>query len=99
MSTFLPLKIKEVIRETSQAVSLSFEIPDNLKSDFTFKAGQYITIKTKVDGQEIRRAYSLCSAPHEDHFKVTVKEVPGGKFSVLANNKLDRKSTRLNSSH
>lgn len=88
MSTFFPLKIKEVIRETSQAVSLSFEIPENAKEAFTYKAGQYITIKTKVDGQEIRRAYSLCSAPHEDHFKVTVKEVPDGKFSVLANNKL-----------
>lgn len=88
MSNFSPLKIKEVIRETPQAVSLAFEIPANLTSDFSFKAGQYITVKTEMDGQEIRRAYSLCSAPHEEDFKVTVKEVQGGKFSVLANNKL-----------
>ena len=88
MSKFYPLKIKEIIRETSQAVSLSFEIPENLKEEFNFSAGQYITIRTKVDGEEIRRAYSLCSAPNSEEFKVTVKEVEDGKFSVIANNKL-----------
>ncbi len=88
MSTFYPLKIKEIIRETPQAVSLSFEIPENLKEEFSFSAGQYITIKTKSEGEEIRRAYSLCSAPNSDEFKVTVKEVEGGRFSVIANNKL-----------
>lgn len=88
MSKFYPLKIKEIIRETSQAVSLSFEIPENLKEEFNFEAGQYVTIRTKADGEEIRRAYSLCSAPNSDEFKVTVKEVEGGRFSVIANNKL-----------
>jgi len=88
MSQFYPLKIKEIIRETSQAVSLSFEIPQDLKEEFNFSAGQYITLKTKMDGEELRRAYSLCSAPNSDEFKVTVKEVEGGKFSVIANNKL-----------
>ncbi|CAL68220.1 ferredoxin--NADP reductase [Christiangramia forsetii] len=88
MSQFYPLKIKEIIRETSQAVSLSFEIPENLKEEFSFSAGQYITIKTRADGDELRRAYSLCSAPGSEDFKVTVKEVEGGKFSVIANNNL-----------
>ncbi|MDN3595892.1 ferredoxin--NADP reductase [Zunongwangia endophytica] len=88
MSTFHKLKIKEVIRETEQAVSLSFEIPAELKEEFKFKAGQYITIKADVEGKELRRAYSLCSAPDSQDFKVTVKEVEGGKFSVLANNNL-----------
>lgn len=88
MSSFFPLKIKDVIRETSQAVSLAFEIPQNLKPDFSFKAGQYITIKTNIEGKEVRRAYSLCTPPDSEHFKVTVKEVPGGTFSVIANNKL-----------
>lgn len=85
---FYNLQIKEVIRETPQAVSLSFEIPENLKETFKFKAGQYITIKTSINGEEVRRAYSLCSAPNSGEFKVTVKEVEGGKFSVIANNKL-----------
>ncbi|MCG9971393.1 ferredoxin--NADP reductase [Christiangramia crocea] len=88
MNKFYPLKIKEIIRETSQAVSISFEIPENLKEEFNFSAGQYITIKTEADGEELRRAYSLCSAPNSDEFKVTVKEVEGGRFSVIANNKL-----------
>jgi len=89
MSTFFPLEIKEVIRETLQAVSLSFNIPENLKEEFKFDAGQYITIKAKLGDEELRRAYSLCSAPNSGEFKVTVKEVEGGKFSVIANNKLN----------
>ena len=88
MSSFYPIKIKQIIRETSQAVSVSFDIPDELKDQFQFKAGQYITIKTTVDGKEIRRAYSLCSAPNSGEFIVTIKEVKDGTFSVIANNKL-----------
>ncbi len=88
MNKFYSLNIKEIIRETAQAVSLSFEVPDNLKELFSFKAGQYITLKTNIEGKEVRRAYSLCSAPNTNEYKVTVKEVEGGTFSVLANNKL-----------
>ncbi|WP_339651058.1 ferredoxin--NADP reductase [uncultured Salegentibacter sp.] len=88
MNKFQSFKIKEIIRETPQAVSLSFEIPENLQNEFQFYAGQYITIKTIIDNIEIRRAYSLCSAPDSDEFKVTVKEVEGGSFSKIANNKL-----------
>ncbi|MBJ7880743.1 ferredoxin--NADP reductase [Gelidibacter salicanalis] len=88
MNTFHPFKIKEIIRETSKAVSLSFEIPENLQNEFQFYAGQYVTIKTIINGAEIRRAYSLCSAPNSGEFKVTVKEVEAGSFSVIANNRL-----------
>ncbi len=88
MNKFYALKIKEIIRETPEAVSLSFEIPQDLKDKFNYKAGQYVTIKTDIDGKEIRRAYSLCSSPHTHEFKVTIKEVPKGLFSGLANNKL-----------
>lgn len=89
MSKFFPLKIKNIIRETEQAVSLEFEIPQELRSQFSFKAGQYVTVKTKIEGKEIRRAYSLCTPPTDETFKVTVKEVKDGTFSVLANNKLN----------
>jgi ring-1,2-phenylacetyl-CoA epoxidase subunit PaaE len=88
MSKFFPLKIKNIIRETEEAVSLEFEIPHELKNKFSFKAGQYVTLKTTIEGKEVRRAYSLCTPPTDDTFKVTVKEVRGGTFSVLANNKL-----------
>ncbi|MCC8359562.1 2Fe-2S iron-sulfur cluster-binding protein [Salinimicrobium sediminilitoris] len=88
MSKFFPLKIKNVIRETEEAVSLEFEIPQELKSEFSFKAGQYVTLRTTIEGKEVRRAYSLCTPPADETFKVTVKEVKGGTFSVVANNKL-----------
>jgi ring-1,2-phenylacetyl-CoA epoxidase subunit PaaE len=88
MSKFFPLKIKNIIRETAEAVSLEFEIPQELKTEFSFKAGQYVTLKTTIEGKEVRRAYSLCTPPTDDTFKVTVKEVKSGTFSVLANNKL-----------
>ncbi len=87
MNKFYSLNIKEIIRETEEAVSISFDVPDNLKDVFSFKAGQYITLKTLIDGKEVRRAYSLCSAPDTNTYKVTVKEVEGGSFSALANNK------------
>ena len=88
MNKFYPLKIKDIIRETPQAVSLEFEIPEDLKQKFSFKAGQYITIKSQIEGKEVRRAYSLCTPPGEETFRVTIKEVKGGTFSVIANNKL-----------
>ncbi|QED38485.1 ferredoxin--NADP reductase [Antarcticibacterium arcticum] len=88
MNKFYALKVKQIIRETPEAVSISFDIPEELRDIFSYKAGQYITIQTQLDGEEVRRAYSLCSSPGSGEFKVTVKEVAGGKFSVLANNSL-----------
>lgn len=88
MSKFYPLKVKEIIRETPEAVSISFDIPENLRETFSYKAGQYITIQTQYKGNEIRRSYSLCSMPGSGEFKVTVKEVPNGGFSAYANNSL-----------
>ncbi|MEC8883550.1 MAG: FAD-binding oxidoreductase, partial [Bacteroidota bacterium] len=80
MSDFHALTIQDITRETQQAVSITFGVPDALKEAFTFKAGQYITLKTKIDGKEVRRAYSLCSTPKSGNLKVAVKEVQGGTF-------------------
>ena len=88
MSQFHKLKIKEVIRETAAAVSLVFDIPAKLASEFSFVAGQYITLKTSIKGEEVRRAYSLCSSPKSNTVKVAVKAVENGTFSVYANEKL-----------
>jgi ring-1,2-phenylacetyl-CoA epoxidase subunit PaaE len=88
MSQFHKLKIKEVIRETAAAVSLVFDIPAKLASEFSFVAGQYITLKTSIKGEEVRRAYSLCSSPKSNTVKVAVKAVENGTFSVFANEKL-----------
>lgn len=88
MSQFHKLTIKDIIKETANAVTLSFSIPENLKDTFTFKAGQYITLKATVNGEELRRDYSLCVSPNSGELKVAVKSVDGGTFSVYANQSL-----------
>ena len=62
MAQFHSLKIKSILRQTDKAVSITFEVPTSLKTDFAFSAGQYITLKTKIDAKEVRRDYSLSSS-------------------------------------
>lgn len=93
MSSFHKLSIKSIKRETNKAISISFNIPENLKDAFKFKAGQYITLKTEIDGNEVRRDYSLCSSPKSGEVKVAVKEVENGTFSAHANNQLQAGDT------
>ena len=88
MSSFHKLSIKDIKRETDKSVSISFNVPDNLKDAFTFKAGQYITLKTIIKGSEVRRDYSLCVSPKSGELKVAVKAVKDGTFSSYANNQL-----------
>ena len=88
MSSFHNLSVKNIKRETDKAISISFNLPENLKDPFTFKAGQYITLKTIIDGNEVRRDYSLCVSPKSGDLKVAVKEVNDGTFSAYANNTL-----------
>ncbi|AUC82928.1 ferredoxin--NADP reductase [Lacinutrix sp. Bg11-31] len=88
MSHFHKLSIKNITRQTDQCVTLSFNIPEDLKQKFSFTAGQYITLKSTIDGKEIRRDYSLCSSPKSGDITVAVKEVENGTFSKYANNTL-----------
>ena len=88
MKNFHSLTIKEVVRETPKSVSIVFNVPDDLKPTFKFTAGQYITIKKEIDGEELRRSYSICSTPNSGELKVSVKEVADGRFSSYANNEL-----------
>lgn len=88
MAQFHTLSIKNIHRETAQCITLSFNIPEQLKQTFSFKAGQYITLKTTINGESIRRDYSLCSSPKSGDITVAVKEVEGGTFSKYANNTL-----------
>jgi ring-1,2-phenylacetyl-CoA epoxidase subunit PaaE len=89
MTSFYPLTVSQVENLTTQSVAISFEIPAHLQSDFTFQAGQYITIKHKIHGKEVRRAYSISSAPAvsgpQASITVGIKEVAGGAFSPYAN--------------
>ncbi|WP_339894627.1 ferredoxin--NADP reductase [uncultured Algibacter sp.] len=88
MSSFHKLSVKNIKRETDKAISISFNLPENLKDLFAFKAGQYITLKTAIDGNEVRRDYSLCVSPKSGELKIAVKEVNDGTFSAYANNTL-----------
>lgn len=82
---FHQLKIKEIKKETPDCVSITFSVPEELKAGFTFEQGQNITLKKNIAGEELRRSYSICSAPYENELKVAVKKVEGGKFSTYAN--------------
>ena len=88
MATFYKLSIKDIKKETPHAVSIAFNIPNALKDKFKFVAGQYVTIKTTINNQEIRRAYSICTAPQTKEIRIVVKEIENGTFSVYANHNL-----------
>lgn len=85
MAHFHSLKIKDLKKETNDAVTISFDIPEKLKEEFHFKPGQHLTIRMDMNGNEIRRSYSICTAPHEDVIKVAVKKIDSGLFSNYAN--------------
>ena len=88
MSTFYKLHIKDVKRETPNAVSVAFTVPNELQSAYEFTAGQYINLKLTLDGQEIRRAYSICSSPNSGELRIAIKSVQNGHFSKFANDNL-----------
>jgi ring-1,2-phenylacetyl-CoA epoxidase subunit PaaE len=82
MSThFHRLTVVEIVPETAEANSIRFAIPDELRDAFAYKAGQHLTLRTTIDGEEVRRNYSLCTAPAETDWMVTVKRIGGGLFS------------------
>ncbi|PHX91506.1 MAG: oxidoreductase [Flavobacteriales bacterium] len=86
---FFPLTLKKIVRETEDAKSFYFEIPQNLKDKFTYTAGQYLTFEAEIDSQKIRRSYSLCTYDGvDDDMAVSVKKVEGGKMSEYMNGQL-----------
>jgi ring-1,2-phenylacetyl-CoA epoxidase subunit PaaE len=83
MSHFHSLEVLRIERLTNEAVAISFKLPLIKKTRFRFRAGQYLTIKAKLESREIRRSYSICSYPgFDDHLKIAVKKVPGGVMST-----------------
>lgn len=87
MSRFLPLKVKRIERETHDSVKITLDVGE-YGNNFDFRPGQYITFGFNLKGQDLRRAYSLCSAPHEGVVQVAVKEVDAGRVSIHANRTL-----------
>ncbi|WP_315836013.1 1,2-phenylacetyl-CoA epoxidase subunit PaaE [Bradyrhizobium prioriisuperbiae] len=81
---FHRLAIRDLRRETADAVSMTFAIPDDLAKDYAFASGQYLTLRTTMDGEEVRRSYSICSSPDDHELRIAVKKVDGGAFSSWA---------------
>jgi len=88
MNKMYDLKIKEVVKETADCVSVSLEVPTDISDEFAYISGQYLALETEINGEFVRRSYSLCSAPYENEWKVAIKKVEGGKFSTYANQQL-----------
>jgi len=88
MHKFHPLSIKKINKETSIAVSVYFDIPVSLSETFAFQAGQYITLRKTLNGEEIRRSYSIFTTPESGEMGVVIKALRGGTFSTYANDKL-----------
>jgi ring-1,2-phenylacetyl-CoA epoxidase subunit PaaE len=88
MSKFHKLTVTDIRNETSDCVSIAFDVPDELKTVFAYKPGQNITVRTTMDGEEIRRSYSICSSPAEGELRIAVKKVADGRFSSFANSSL-----------
>jgi ring-1,2-phenylacetyl-CoA epoxidase subunit PaaE len=86
--TFHPLRVAEVRRETSDAVSIRFEVPEALAEAYRFDAGQHLTIRRDFDGEDVRRNYSVCVSPDDGELRIAIKETPGGLFSRWANSEL-----------
>jgi len=88
MEDFFPLIVQEVIRETPDAVTLSFSPTENTK--FHFRAGQYLTLRLNIEGKTFRRAYSLSTSPLDKKLNITVKQVQGGKVSPYLCNQITK---------
>ena len=87
-ASFHTLRIAEIVPETTDAKSIRFDVPEELRGAFAFRPGQHLTLKADIAGEDVRRNYSLCVAPQDGQLKVTVKRIAGGVFSNWANDNL-----------
>ncbi|MBI3510057.1 MAG: 2Fe-2S iron-sulfur cluster binding domain-containing protein [Bacteroidetes bacterium] len=89
MARFHKLRIKEITHETPDTVSVVFDVPENLRSEFAYVQGQYLTLKLHVNGEELRRSYSLCSSPVADtEYRIAIKKVKDGRGSKFVNDEM-----------
>ena len=94
MSKFHPLPIARVERETRDAVAITFAVPDALREQFRYAQGQHLTLRADIDGHDVRRSYSICSAVQDDALRIASSRSPGGVFSTWANEGLEGRRRR-----
>ncbi len=88
MSRFHSLRVASLTNETRDAVVVTFDVPEEQREAFRFTPGQHLTLRARFHGEEIRRSYSICSAPHEQQVRVAIKRVQDGVFSTWAHREL-----------
>ena len=88
MSRFHEIPVASVRRETRDAILVTFAVPDALAEQYRYVQGQHVTLRAQIDGEEIRRTYSICSAVQDNTLRIAIKCVPGGIFSTWANDTL-----------
>jgi len=93
MSKFYPLSVAKVINETRDTIAVTFAVPPELKDKFQYVQGQHLTLRTTINGDDVRRSYSICSAVQDDVLRVAIKRTPGGEFSTWANDTLKPRIT------
>lgn len=93
MATFHTLSVKDIYKETDDCSVITFNVPSELETEFRFRQGQHLTLKADINGEDVRRSYSLCSGPVDGEWKVAVKKILGGKFSSFVNDSLQAGDT------
>lgn len=88
MKKFYELKVRNIIKETDDAVVVEFEVPEDLRDNFRFTHGQHLTLRKIINEKEVRRTYSICTTPSENCLQVAIKQIEDGKFSTFANHEL-----------
>ena len=88
MPRFHALTVADIHRTTADCAVVTLDVPAEVREDFRFRQGQYLTLRTELDGEEVRRTYSLCSSPTEGKWSVAIKRIDGGLFSTFANHDL-----------
>lgn len=84
MSRFHQLQVEDVRSETRDAIVVSFRVPEPCREAFRYQAGQHLTLKVDIEGQEVRRSYSICSSAQEQQLRVAIKRIEDGLFSSWA---------------
>ncbi|MFM2213639.1 MAG: 1,2-phenylacetyl-CoA epoxidase, subunit [Bacteroidota bacterium] len=90
MAKFHSVTIADIYKETKDCSVLTFDIPKELQAEFQYKQGQHLTLRATVNGNEVRRSYSLCSCPLDHKWQVAVKKITDGVFSTFVNDSLKK---------
>jgi len=88
MSTFHALRVTDVTHETRDAIAVTFDVPPELSETYRYAAGQHLTVRTRIAGNEVRRSYSICAAAQDQRLRIAIKRVEGGLFSNWATDTL-----------